>query len=55
MRKDASFWVLWLFPFGYLVYKSDFLPRFFGILLMAGCFGYLISFFGEYDYPHFYQ
>ena len=39
------FWGLWLFPFGYLVFKSDFLPKIFGILLMLGCFGYLIGFF----------
>jgi hypothetical protein len=41
------FWGLWLLPFGYLVYKSGFLPRILGILLMAGCFGYLIQFFGS--------
>lgn len=37
------FWGLWLLPFGYLVYRSGFLPRVFGILLMAGCFGYLLN------------
>lgn len=41
------FWGLWLFPFGYLVYKSGFLPRILGILLMLGCCGYLISFVGN--------
>lgn len=41
------FWGLWLLPFGYLVFKSGFLPRVLGILLMAGCFGYLIDFFGS--------
>lgn len=41
------FWGLWLFPFGYLVYKSDFLPKVFGILLMLGCFGYLTSFISD--------
>ena len=30
------FWALWLFPFGYLIYKSDFLPKTLGIILMAG-------------------
>lgn len=40
------FWGLWLFPFGYLVYNSGFLPRFLGIALMLGCFGYLIDFAG---------
>lgn len=35
------FWGLWLFPFGYLAYKSGFIPKIFGIMLMIGCFGYL--------------
>ena len=47
------FWGLWLFPLGYLVYKSGFLPKFLGILLMAGCFGYLITFFGGFLYSNF--
>lgn len=47
------FWGLWLFPFGYLVYKSGFLPQFLGIFLMAGCFGYLISFFGGFLFSDF--
>jgi hypothetical protein len=37
------FWGLWLFPMGYLVFKSGFLPRILGILLMIGCFGYVIQ------------
>lgn len=37
---------LWLFPFGYLVFKSGFLPKFLGILLILGSFGYLINFTG---------
>lgn len=41
------FWGLWLLPFGYLVYKSGFLPKILGILLMLGCFGYLINFTGN--------
>ncbi len=41
------FWGLWLLPFGYLVYKSGFLPRVLGILLMVGCFGYLIDALGN--------
>ena len=45
------FWGLWLFPFGYLVYHSGFLPRILGVLLMAGCFGYLIDFFGSFLFP----
>ena len=31
------FWGLWLFPLGYLVFKSGFLPRILGILLMVSC------------------
>lgn len=42
----GTFWGLWLLPFGYLVFKSAFLPRLLGIALMAGCFGYLINLFG---------
>jgi len=36
------FWGLWLFPFGLLVFRSGFLPRFLGIWLMINCFGYLV-------------
>ena len=38
-----TFWGLWLLPMGYLVYRSDYLPKLIGILLMIGCFGYLID------------
>lgn len=47
------FWGLWLLPFGYLVYKSGFLPKILGVFLMAGCFGYLITFFGGFLYSDF--
>jgi hypothetical protein len=40
------FWGLWLAPFGYLVYKSGILPKLLGVLLMLGCIGYLVDFFG---------
>jgi hypothetical protein len=33
---------VWLFPLGYLVFKSGFLPKFLGILLIADGFGLLI-------------
>jgi hypothetical protein len=35
------FWGLWLFPFGLLVFRSGFLPRFIGVWLMINCFGYV--------------
>lgn len=43
----SIFWGLWLFPFGCLVYRSGFLPRILGILLMLGCGGYLVNFVGN--------
>src|SRR6266403_2704258 len=33
---------LWLLPFGLLVYRSGFLPRFLGVWLMLACFGWLV-------------
>jgi hypothetical protein len=37
------FWGLWLFPFGIVVMRSGFIPRFVGIAaILAGC-GYVIS------------
>ena len=32
---------LWLLPFGLLVYRSRFLPRFLGVWLMVACFAWL--------------
>ena len=38
---NEIFWGLWLFPFGLLVFRSGFLPRFIGVWLMINCFGYV--------------
>ena len=46
------FWGLWLFPYGFLVFRSGFLPRFIGVLLMIGCFGYLIQSFVGFLSPN---
>ncbi len=46
------FWGLWLFPFGALVFKSGYLPKFLGVCLMIGCFEYLITFFSIQLYPN---
>ncbi len=47
------FWGLWLFPLGYLVYKSGFFPRILGVLLMIGCFGNLIDVVTFFLFPNF--
>ncbi|WP_158799948.1 DUF4386 domain-containing protein [Pedobacter sp. L105] len=48
---NQIFWGLWLYPSGYLVFKSGFLPKTLGILLMAGCVGYLLDFLGIFLFP----
>jgi hypothetical protein len=37
------FFGLWLLPMGYLAYMSGYFPRSLGILLMVGCFCYLVD------------
>lgn len=41
------FYGLYLFPLGYLVYKSGFLPKIIGVFLMLGCIGDFMD-FGRY-------
>jgi hypothetical protein len=50
---NEIFWGLWLIPFGLLVYRSRFLPRFLGVWLMAGCFGYLALSFTGLLFPQY--
>ena len=38
------FWGLWLFPMGYLIFRSGFLPRVIGVLLIVAGLGYLVDF-----------
>ena len=45
------FWGLWLFPLGLLVFKSGFFPRVLGVLLLVGCFGYLIDCLAFFLFP----
>jgi hypothetical protein len=47
------FWGLWLFPMGYSVYKSGYIPRILGILLIIAGFGYLIDFVTFFFVPNF--
>jgi hypothetical protein len=42
---------LWLVPLGYLVYKSGYFPRVFGVMLVIGCFGYLARLIAIYSSP----
>ena len=42
---------VWLFPLGYLVFKSGFLPKILGILLIVDCFGLLIYVFQYFLLP----
>ena len=42
---SETFWGLWLFPFGYLVYKSGFIPRILGVFLILNGIAYVIHSF----------
>jgi hypothetical protein len=45
------FFGTWLFPLGYLVYRSPLLPRFLGVLLLLDGIGILIWFFQAFLLP----
>jgi hypothetical protein len=45
------FFGIWLLPLGYLVYKSSFLPRILGVLLIIDCFAILLWFFQFFLFP----
>ena len=50
---NSMFFGLWLLPLGYLVFKSGYIPRILGILLMIGWFGYMLEFFTFFLFPDF--
>jgi hypothetical protein len=52
LRIAYIFWGLWLFPLGYLVFKSGFLPRILGILLVIAGFGYLVEVVAFFLFPN---
>ncbi|HOU13145.1 MAG TPA: DUF4386 domain-containing protein [Anaerolineae bacterium] len=47
------FYGAWLFPLGYSVFKSGFLPKILGIVLMVHCFTWLSTFFQSFLFPGF--
>jgi hypothetical protein len=48
---DDMFFGLWLLPLGYLVIRSGYFPKVLGVLLIVGCFGYLVSLFTVFLAP----
>lgn len=45
------FWGLWLFPLGVLAYRSGFMPKILGVLLIVAGFGYLADSFTYLLFP----
>jgi hypothetical protein len=45
------FFGLWLLPMGYLAYTSGYFPRSLGVLLMVGCFSYLVDLVAKFLFP----
>jgi hypothetical protein len=45
------FFAAWLFPLGYLVFKSGYLPKVLGIIVMIECFGWLMYPFQFFLFP----
>jgi hypothetical protein len=41
----SIFWGLWLFPLGYLIYKSGYFPKVIGIFVLIGGIGYTLGSF----------
>ena len=49
----SIFWGLWLFPLGYLIYKSGYFPRIIGGLVIIAGFGYLLGSFAQLIIPNY--
>ena len=47
------FFGAWLFPLGYLIFKSGFLPRILGVVLMILCVAWLMTFLQFFLFPGF--
>ncbi len=53
LQAIQIFWGLWLFPFGFLVYKSRLIPKILGVLLIIAGFAYLLSSFTFFVLPQY--
>lgn len=53
MHLATAFWGLWLIPFGLLVIKSRWFPRFLGVLLILAGVAYLAVSFTSIVYPSY--
>jgi hypothetical protein len=51
----SAYWGLWLLPFGFLVYRSRFIPRLLGVFLMVSAGAYLVSAATHFVFPAWYQ
>jgi hypothetical protein len=47
------FYGAWLFPLGYLVFKSGFLPKLLGLVFMIHCVFWLLTFLQSFLFPDF--
>ena len=52
---NEIFWGLWLFPFGLLVFRSGFLPRFLGVWLIISCCFWVALSVTAFFFPAYYD
>ena len=51
LHANEAFWGFWLIPFGILVFKSGYIPRIIGALLLLASVGYIIISFAYIAVP----
>lgn len=49
---NQIFFGMYLFPLGYMIFKSGLVPKIIGVFLMLGCAGDLVSFFDYFLFPN---